>query len=119
MNPVRDDAATITCAICGTVFVPQGRQRFCTTLCRQAAWRRRRAAPVEPVVAKAGTVYECGSCGRRFLGAQRCEDCNTWCRRLGPGGCCPSCDEPVALSDLMQADQFADRRSRLQRNPTT
>jgi len=71
MNPVREDAATITCAICGTVFVPQGRQRFCTTLCRQAAWRRRRAAPVEPVVAKAGTVYESGSCGRRFLGAQR------------------------------------------------
>ena len=36
-----------------------GRQRFCSTTCRQAAWRRQRAAPVEPIVAKSDTVYEC------------------------------------------------------------
>lgn len=101
MTPVRDDAATITCPVCGACFVPQGRQRCCTTTCRQKAWRRRRAAPVVPAtVAKSATVYECGSCGNRFLGTQRCEECNTWARRVGPGGSCPSCDEPVAISDF-------------------
>ena len=45
-------------------------------------------------------VYECPQCETRYLGTQRCEDCNTWCRRLGPGGTCPHCDELVAHTDL-------------------
>jgi hypothetical protein len=48
-------------------------------------------------------VYECPVCGARFLGEQRCPDCNVFCRRLGPGGPCPHCDEPVALADLLGA----------------
>jgi len=53
------------------------------------------------VPAKATTVYECDSCAQRYLGEQRCPDCNTWCRRIGPGGSCPHCDEPVAIDDIL------------------
>ncbi|HEX9315932.1 MAG TPA: hypothetical protein VGA71_11070 [Actinomycetota bacterium] len=60
MNPVRDDRATIACAYCRRSFVPQGRQRYCDTTCRQTVWRRLHATAVVPlvVVAKASTVYE-------------------------------------------------------------
>ena len=108
MNPVRDDHATIACAVCRRSFVPECRQRFCSTTCRQTAWRRLHAAPVAPVVvvAKASTVYECDTCANRYLGTQRCEDCNTFARKVGPGGCCPYCDEPVALADIVDLVQM-------------
>ena len=48
----------------------------------------------------ADTVYECPSCEQRYLGVRRCDDCNTFCRRIGPGGLCPHCDAPVAQQDL-------------------
>ena len=117
MTAVRDDAAT-TCGVCGTRFVAVGRQRFCSTSCRQTAWRRHRSAPVVPVVAKADVVYECPNCETRYLGEQRCDDCNTWCRRIGPGGCCPSCDEPVAIVDLLNPKQIASRPLRSVRATT-
>ena len=118
MNPVRDDHATVACTVCRRSFVPEGRQRFCSTTCRQTAWRRLHAAPLAPlvVVAKASTVYECDSCGNRYLGTQRCEDCNTFARKVGPGGCCPYCDEPVALADIIDLDQMRPSGSRI--NPT-
>ncbi|MBI4213856.1 MAG: hypothetical protein HY534_06045 [Chloroflexi bacterium] len=50
---------------------------------------------------RATTVYECPSCETRFLGEQRCPDCGIFCGRIGPGGLCPHCDEPVALADLL------------------
>jgi hypothetical protein len=103
---VRDDTATTACPVCDVAFEPEGRQRFCSTGCRQMAWRRRRLAPVEPVVARCDTVYMCPNCEARYLGGQRCDECNTWCRRLGPGGLCPCCDEPVALTDLLTPDQL-------------
>ena len=112
MISVRDDTATTTCPVCDVGFEPEGRQRFCSTGCRQTAWRRRRLAPVEPVVARSDTVYVCPSCEARYLGEQRCDECNTWCRRLGPGGLCPCCDEPVALADLLTADQLAQPTSK-------
>ncbi len=108
MNPVRDVTATTACPVCGTGFEPQGRQRFCSTGCRQTAWRHARRAPTEPVVARVDTVYACPDCDARYLGQQRCDDCNTWCRRLGPGGTCPCCDEPVAVSDIFADDQLAN-----------
>ena len=46
-------------------------------------------------------VYECPDCGERQAGIRRCEDCNLFMRRLGPGGSCPHCDEPVLISDLL------------------
>lgn len=107
MNPVRDDTATMACRACGSAFDRLGRQLFCSTTCRQTAWRARRSAPVAPVVTRSETVYECPSCEARYLGEQRCEECNTWCRRIGPGGSCLCCEEPVAVSDLLTAEQLA------------
>jgi phage FluMu protein Com len=36
-----------------------------------------------------------------MVGEQRCEDCNTFAVRVGTGGHCPHCDEPVALLELL------------------
>ena len=132
MNPVRDGTATTArgsaaappgapsdarrtvgagtatrCPACGKSFQRLGRQRFCSTGCRQSAWRTGRAAPVEPVVAKSGTVYSCPACTARYMGEQRCDACNLWCRRLGPGAPCPCCDEPISITDLLGPEQFA------------
>jgi hypothetical protein len=107
---VRDDGATIACPVCHVRFVPEGRKKFCGTPCRQAAWRAQRAAPIEPVIAKSDTVYACDGCGTRYLGEQRCDECNSWCRKLGPGGSCPECDAAVAVSDLFTPEQLAGTR---------
>ena len=49
--------------------------------------------------------------GEQRQGQQRCADCNTWCHRVGPGGVCPCCDEPVALADVVTPDQLAQPAS--------
>lgn len=107
--PLHNDGVTITdsrCPVCGSPFRPVGRRRFCSDACRQAAWRRRHSAsralsPLPKGDPRSGTVYECPSCGVRYLGEQRCQDCQLFCRRIGPGGLCPHCDEPVAVADLI------------------
>jgi predicted RNA-binding Zn-ribbon protein involved in translation (DUF1610 family) len=48
-------------------------------------------------------VYECPDCGERQAGIRRCEDCNLFMRRPGPGGNCPHCDEPVLAAGLLAA----------------
>jgi hypothetical protein len=50
-------------------------------------------------------IYECPCCGERQAGTRRCEDCNLFMRRLGPGGNCPHCDEPVLITDLLGTPQ--------------
>lgn len=103
-SPYRNDGVTMPCPRCTRTFIPLGRQRYCSAACRQATWRRRHAPTLPalpPRVPRAGTVYECPACGARFLGEQRCPDCHQFCRRVGPGGSCPHCDEPVALADLL------------------
>jgi hypothetical protein len=95
---------TTSCAVCGAPFQPVGRQRCCRPACRQVAWRRRHPTPLPSIperAPRASTVYECPGCGSRSLGEQYCTECGTFARRVGPGGCCPSCDEPVALVDLL------------------
>jgi rubrerythrin len=47
------------------------------------------------------TVYKCDGCGVRAIGEQRCEICGTFMRKVGPGGQCPHCDEPVTVSELL------------------
>jgi hypothetical protein len=97
----------VACAVCGRAFRPGGRRRYCSAACRQAAWRRRHAARRPPLPAlrprppRAIVVYECPGCAARYLGEQRCPDCHLFCRRVGPGGLCPHCDEPVAVADLL------------------
>lgn len=105
--PSRDDDATLPCPVCGTAFTVTGRRRYCSDRCRRAAWARRNQPPPTPVVLpppagsrRPHTVYECDACGLRALGDQRCEECGTFMRRVGLGGPCPSCDDPVAASEL-------------------
>ena len=103
-RPARNDRVTLPCPICQQPFVPRGRQRVCSPACRQAVWRRRHPAASAPIPDRAGravTVYECPACEARYLGQQRCPDCGVFCRRVGPGGLCPHCDEPVAVTDLL------------------
>jgi hypothetical protein len=93
------------CAWCGTPFTPSGRRRFHSDACRQAAYRARHSdddpSPRSAAPAPDSTVYQCPSCEQRYLGIRRCDDCNLFCRRIGPGGLCPHCDEPVAHVDLV------------------
>jgi hypothetical protein len=97
----------MTCPLCQRPFVPVGRQKYCSDACRAAAYRRRRdASPLTPNIPKAQprrpiTVYECNGCGHRSLGEQRCPDCSTFTAKVGPGGECPHCSEPVAINELI------------------
>ena len=103
-QPSRNDGVTIPCPICQQPFTPVGRQRVCSAACRQALWRRRHPTPLPTIPAhppRGAIVYECPACATRYLGQQRCDDCGSFCRRVGPGGPCPHCDEPVALADLV------------------
>ena len=107
-NDDRNDTAA-RCPACGQPFTPSGRRRWCSDACRQAAWRRRHPAPgpaaaaglpAAPPAASQGTIYQCPECDQRHIGQQYCDDCATFCRRIGPGGPCPHCDEPVSVNDL-------------------
>lgn len=104
--PSRDDDGTTPCPVCDGLFTPVGRQAYCSTACRKTAFRRRHqqgGAVITVPTARPRrqvTVYECPDCGERLLGEQRCETCGTFTRRVGIGGCCPSCDQPVAITDL-------------------
>ena len=107
MIPVRDDCATAGCGYCGAALSGRSDKQFCSTEHRQLAWRQTKSAPSAPVhVAKSDTVYACPDCDARYLGEQRCPECNTWCRRIGPGGICPCCDEPISIVELLAPEQF-------------
>jgi hypothetical protein len=109
-TPLRHDAVTIPCPRCATPFTPAGKRRYCSDACKAAAYRRRTHTAVAPVVLpparprKPITVYECDTCGTRALGEQRCDPCGTFMRRIGLGGHCPHCDEPVAITDLLDKE---------------
>ena len=111
--PSRNDGVTTLCPVCERLFAPVGRQRVCSAACRQAAWRRRHLtssqASIPSHTPRATTIYECPSCETRYLGEQRCPDCHLFCRRIGPGGLCPHCDEPVAVADLAPDRPHPDR----------
>jgi len=113
-SPSCHDAVTMTCPVCHHAFRPTGRQKFCSDACRAAAYRRRRDALQPPVVPRAQprrpiTVYECDTCGSRAVGEQRCADCATFMRKVGIGGNCPCCDEPVAVTELLGQEAIASR----------
>jgi len=111
-NGIRNDipaARTATCPTCGQSFTPIRRQTYCTPACRQAAWRARHPQPrPDPITVPPGvgrreiTVYQCPCCDTRYLGQQWCHDCRTPCTRLDLGGPCPHCNEPVAISDIIE-----------------
>lgn len=106
-TPSRNANATGSCPVCGEPFEPAPNQVYCGAACRTKAWRRRHQTPTASVVVPAArprrpfTVYECPTCETRALGVQRCE-CGSFMRRVGYGGLCPHCGEPVALDDLCE-----------------
>ena len=106
-SPSRYDSATTSYPACGVAFVAAGRQLWCSNACRSAGYRRRRKLATPPVVLlvspprRSFTVYQCDSCDIRHLGQQRCDSCGSFMRRLGYGGLCPCCDEPVAATELV------------------
>jgi hypothetical protein len=106
-SPSRDVGVTIPCPVCRRAFALVGRQRFCSAACRQTAYRRRQQDRSLALVLpprrsrRAGTIYQCPACEARYLGTQRCPECGVFCSRVGPGGLCPHCDEPIALCDLV------------------
>jgi len=108
-SPSRNDDVTMRCPVCDGRFVPVGRQRVCSAACRQVAYRRRHAAASTRLVVpphrsrREGTIYECPSCDARYLALQRCPECGVFCRRVGAGGLCPECGEPVAVADLLDS----------------
>lgn len=97
-----ESVTTVRCAACAAAIEARGRRRFCSNACRQRAYRQRAGETDSAISSRPAlaNIYECGSCGSRYLGEQRCPDCNTFCRRLGPGGLCPHCDEPIPLTEL-------------------
>lgn len=116
--PWRHDDATMICPACASAFVPSGRRRYCSDTCRAAAWRRRHqpaAAPlvIPPTITRAAvTVYQCPSCDARYVEQQRCGECGIFARRVGLGGHCPHCDEPVTVEDLVGDVVVADTSPR-------
>ena len=77
-TPWRNDGVTIAaCAACGSAFDRRGRGRFCSSACRQAAWRWQHkaelAAPpkTHPTLS---VIYECTSCDTRYVDERRCPD---------------------------------------------
>jgi len=106
MTPSRNVSVTDSCSICGGPL-PMGRPRkTCSDGCRQALWRQRHQSTVKdhelPVTrpSKARTVYECPACDLRLLGEQRCE-CGSFMAKVGLGGLCPCCGEPVTVEELL------------------
>ena len=100
------------CPVC-TAPLPSLRARYCSEACKQRAYRLRQAAAALPDraaqarelqrlrVLVAHTVYECPTCGERYLGVQRCPDCQHFCRALGLGGACPPCDQVLLSTELL------------------
>ena len=120
-TPLRYDSVTAGCLSCGQELrSPDGRHRsYCSGACRQLAWRRCRtqnpapfAAAALPVRRASTIVYQCETCETRFVGGQRCPDCGLFARRLGVGGPCPNCEEPVAINDLIDDHAEVHQRTR-------
>jgi hypothetical protein len=47
------------------------------------------------------TVYKCPTCSERYLGENRCDECNTFCKSLGLGIACAECDTTILLNDIL------------------
>ena len=107
MIPPRNGNVTEPCLACGGPLPPGRPRTTCSDACRQTVWRRRHQTPatVPELPAhqprKPRTVYQCDNCDTRTLGNQRCEECNTFMRAIGPGGRCPCCDEPITFNELL------------------
>lgn len=95
------------CAACHGPLPAGPARQWCSDACRQAAYRARYtptvATPAMPTKTprRPHTIYQCPNCETRLLGTQRCDDCNIFMTRIGCGGTCPCCDEPVTFEELL------------------
>ena len=108
------------CPVCQTA-IASARARSCSDACTQRASRLRQtdSTPLDLDALTADlrarhalvtrTVDECPACEARFLGDQRCPACHVFCRRLGLGGRCPHCDDPVTLAELLGIKEEVQR----------
>ncbi|KJF18785.1 MULTISPECIES: hypothetical protein [Acidithrix] len=105
--PLGNAMATPVCHYCGNAITGTKPRIYCSDRCRVNAWklRNRNKVPIAKLPKgnkrKDCTVYECPQCETRYLGVQRCDDCGLFCKKVGTGGLCPSCDEVVAFIDLI------------------
>jgi len=114
-QPSHTPSSASACQVCGTALSAR-QQRYCKRACQQHAYRLRhqRVAGLDPTLLQAElrrqrsllqhTVYECPTCDIRAVGEQRCAECNTFMRRLSPGGICPECDAVITLTDLIRQE---------------
>ncbi len=112
-TPMREGSrdAQDGCLVCGK-DTPSTRAKYCSRAHQQRSYRLRHQTPIPDLtlVRKAlqrrkalvaHTIYECGGCGDRFVGARRCEECGLFARALGFGGSCPECDATILLDELL------------------
>ncbi len=104
------DVVHRTCPICGT-SPSSPRATFCSHRCQMIAFRRRlghqqRSRELSPQSlarpSRDHLVYACPECETRYLGEQRCCQCNLFCKRLGPGGYCPGCSDIITIDELLE-----------------
>ena len=104
LQPIRH-CANASC----TNLLDSARSIYCSPACKQRCYRARHASPrlakVRTHAPKrvrtdrvAHSVYECPSCGERFVGLRRCPDCNLFLANLGLGGTCVHCNEPLLVT---------------------
>jgi hypothetical protein len=103
------------CRVCARPLA-SARARYCSAACRQRSFRLRhielssvdeprlRAELRQRRTLVAHTVYECGLCGERSVGQQRCAQDNIFGHAVGLGGSCPECDLPILLADLLDLE---------------
>jgi endogenous inhibitor of DNA gyrase (YacG/DUF329 family) len=106
---IDQDARPRACPVCGT-RPESSRAKFCSHRCQMIAFRRRQGhqriaseltAHTVTKPARDHVVYECPACDARYLGDQRCPECNRFARRLGPGGQCPGCNDILTVDELL------------------
>ncbi len=120
--PVRDtsrDSSLVTpepsCRMCARPLAST-RAQYCSAACRQRSFRLRhvqtavvdeaqlRAELRRRTTLVAHTIYECGVCGERSVGQQRCAQDNVFGHAVGLGGSCAECDQPILLADLLNVE---------------
>ena len=114
MIPVRDDNETTSvavgaCPVCGTSFHRVRRQTYCSSACKQVAWRARHRPGQQASVPRRRerTIYQCGECDARYLGEQWCADCARPCRSLGAGVSWVHCGELITVEELLSGEVVA------------
>ena len=116
--PRRDGSrdGSVGCLVCGAALAST-RARSCSRAHQQRTFRLRHQRDVDLQRVRhqlrlrhglaAQTVYECPSCGERFVGQRRCPECNLFSRAVSLGGHCLECEAPVLLTDLLGEEVIA------------